>query len=156
NQRRRSKERDAGAKPRKQSDEELILAIQSQLDEELNGLPEKYRLPIVLCILEDKTIKDAAQEVGWPQGTMASRLTRGREALAKRLRRRGITLTAAVLGSALATHVATASVPAALVGKTVHAASVCGVGSAAAGVISAKVLALSEGVVQAMFISKLK
>src|SRR5206468_2234478 len=94
--------------------------------------------------------------LGWPQGTMASRLMRGRAALAKRLQRRGITLSAALLGSALATHAAAASVPAALVGKTVQAASVWGAGSAAAGVISAKVLALSEGVVQAMFLSKLK
>src|SRR6516162_4686070 len=49
------------------------------LDQELNGLPENYRLPILLCELEGKTIKDAALQLGWPQGSLAGRLARGRK-----------------------------------------------------------------------------
>ena len=40
--------------------------LQPLLDQELNGLPENYRLPILLCDLEGKTIRDAAQHLGWP------------------------------------------------------------------------------------------
>jgi hypothetical protein len=154
NQRRRTKELEAGVLPRYEASEEVWRAVQAQLDREMNALPEKYRIAIVLCDLEGKTIKDAAQQVGWPQGTMATRLARGRAALAQRLRDQGLVLSAGVLAAVLSGGVASANVPAALVAKVVEAAGPWALGSA--GIVSAKVVALSEGVVQAMFISKLK
>ena len=63
--------------------------LQPLIDQELNGLPESYRLPILLCDLGGKTIKEATHQLGWPQGTLAGRLARGRKLLAKRLARRG-------------------------------------------------------------------
>ena len=60
------------------------------LDEELAAIPEKYRTAVVLCELRQLTLDQAAAELGVPRGTVASRLARGREALGKRLLRRGL------------------------------------------------------------------
>ena len=60
------------------------------LDEELTRLPEKFRLPIVLCGLRALSTAEAAQLLGWPVGTLASRLSRGRTMLHERLVQRGV------------------------------------------------------------------
>jgi RNA polymerase sigma factor (sigma-70 family) len=81
--------------------------MDSAIDEELNRLPERYRLPILLCELQGKTHKDAASTLGWPEGTLSVRLMRGKQMLSKRLTRRGLA-PAALL--ALASTEATAGV----------------------------------------------
>jgi len=131
--------------------------VQDLLDQELNGLPENYRLPILLCDLEGKTIKDAAQQLGWPQGTLAGRLARGRKLLAKRLANRGVVLSAGSLAAIVSQSVASAGVPTLLMVSTVKAATLIAAGqSTVAGVVPAKVAALMEGVLKAMLLSKLK
>jgi len=60
------------------------------LHQELAGLPEKYRAPIVLCHLEGKSHEEAARILKWPVGTLSGRLSRGRQALKVRLERRGL------------------------------------------------------------------
>ena len=60
-------------------------------------LPERYRSPIVLCDLEGQTRSQAARHLGWPEGTVASRLARGRELLASRLARRGVAISTGAL-----------------------------------------------------------
>jgi RNA polymerase sigma-70 factor (ECF subfamily) len=122
--------------------------LQPLLDQELNGLPENYRLPILLCDLEGKTIKEATRQLGWPQGTLAGRLARGRKLLAKRLANRGVMLPVGLLVAVVAQN-ASAGVPASLLRSAAMIAS----GQA---MVPAKVLALMEGVMKAMLMSKLK
>jgi len=63
--------------------------LQAFLDQELSRLPDKYRVGILLCDLEGKTRKEAARQLGLPEGTLAGRLTGRRAVLAKRLARYG-------------------------------------------------------------------
>jgi RNA polymerase sigma factor (sigma-70 family) len=113
------------------------------LDQELSGLPEKYRTALALCDLEGRPRKEAARQLGVPEGTLSARLTRGRRLLARRLARRGLTLS----GAALAANAAAAPVPAPLVSATITAAT---------GVAPLKVAALAEGVLKAMLLARLQ
>jgi RNA polymerase sigma factor (sigma-70 family) len=131
--------------------------LQPLLDQELNGLPENYRLPILLCDLEGKTIKEATGQLGWPQGTLAGRLARGRKLLAKRLANRGIVLSGGSLVTVVSQNAASAAVPTSLMSSTVKAAAIIAAGQATvAGVVPAKVAILMEGVLKVMLVSKLK
>jgi len=118
------------------------------LDHELALLPEKYRLPIVLCNLEGKTRKEAARQLGWPEGTVAGRLASARKMLAKRLARHGLPLSAGVLAAVLSESGTQAAVPVTLVRATVRAAT--------GGVMQAGISSIAEGVVRTMFLSNLK
>lgn len=62
------------------------------LDQELAALPEKYRLPIVLCCLQGLSRDEAAVQLGWSDGKLKGNLERGREELRRRLMRRGVPL----------------------------------------------------------------
>ncbi|HEY7313040.1 MAG TPA: sigma-70 family RNA polymerase sigma factor [Gemmataceae bacterium] len=125
------------------------------LDEELGWLPDKYRAAIILCDLEGKKHKEAAQQLGCPEGTLSARLARGRAMLAKRLTRHGLAVTGGTLATVLSESTS-ASVPASVASSTIEAASLFAAGRAAAGTISVKVDALTESVLKAMFLTKLK
>jgi RNA polymerase sigma factor (sigma-70 family) len=127
------------------------------LDRELARLAEKYRAPIVLCDLERKTQKEAARQLGWPQGTLSVRLMRGRKMLAKRLTRCGVSLSAGSLALLLSENTAPAAVPISLLGSTLKATSLFAAGGVVtAGVIGVKAAALTQGVLKAMLLSKTK
>jgi RNA polymerase sigma factor (sigma-70 family) len=131
--------------------------LEPLIDQELNGLPQNYRLPILLCDLEGKTIKEAARQLGWPQGTVAGRLARGRKLLGNRLSHRGVLLSAGSLAVVMSQNVASAVVPTALMSSTVKAATIIAAGKEmVAGVVPAKVAVLTEGVLKSMFLTKLK
>jgi RNA polymerase sigma factor (sigma-70 family) len=126
------------------------------LDHELNRLPDKYRVPVVLCDLTGGTRKEVAQQLGLPEGTLSSRLATAHKLLAKRLARYGLVVSGGVLATTLA-QTAAASVPAALVLSTVHAAAGTAAGKAmTTAVVSNRVVQLMEGVLKTMFIQKIK
>jgi RNA polymerase sigma factor (sigma-70 family) len=127
------------------------------LDQELSRLPDKYRLPVVLCELVGRSRKEVAQQLRLPEGTLSSRLAMARKMLARRLARRGVTLPASALAVELSGQGATAAVPLSLVDVTVNTAATLAKGAApAAGSVSAKVISLTEVVSKAMFLTKLK
>jgi RNA polymerase sigma factor (sigma-70 family) len=121
--------------------------LRQVLDEELIRLPERYRMPVLLCCLHDQTIDEAAQQLGWTFAKVKGRVQRGRELLRSRLQRRGIALSAGVLGTLLGEGAVSAA-PAALTESTVQAV--------AGGTTSPAVAALVKGVSRAMFWNKIK
>jgi thiol-disulfide isomerase/thioredoxin len=156
NRRRRSKELEAGAIPKPESSEGLWHDVKTLLDMELGALPHPYRTAIVLCDLEGQTIRQAASHLGWPQGTVATRLRRGRALLAKRLLKHGLTFSIGALTTAVSQGATSVHVPASLVASTINATSTVSMGATQASVVSTKVAALTEGVLTSMFLNKLK
>lgn len=127
------------------------------LDDELSRLPTKYRSTLILCDLEGKTHKEAARRLGATERAVAMRLLRARNMLAKRLSARGIAFSAGALAILLTENGASAAVPARLVISVTKAAGLPAASqAAAAGLVSANVAALTEGVLRAMFVTRLK
>jgi len=108
------------------SDSEKTVALndlQPAMHDEVNRLPEKYRLPIILTYLEGKSNEQVAELLEWPVGTVKGRLFRARNLLRSRLTRRGLALTTSFLCMALARgKVEGAVIPEALIDRTVRQA----------------------------------
>jgi RNA polymerase sigma factor (sigma-70 family) len=154
--RRSRREKDGMARTEPAAPEQTsVVELRRVLDEELARLGDKYRRPVVLCYLEGRTRQEAAELLGWPPGTVAGRLARALDLLRLRLRRRGLTLTPALLAAALAETPATA-LPPALILSTVQAAALAAAGPAAAAGIAAPVATLTKGVILSMALTRMK
>jgi RNA polymerase sigma factor (sigma-70 family) len=132
------------------SDDITWREVRRVLHEELNGLSDRYRIPLVACYLEGKTQDVVSAQLGVPKGTLKVRLERGRALLRARLVGRGLGPAALLLASSWPAAMAAVSVPTVLVSSAVKAA-----GHASMSVVSAKVAALTQGVIRAMFLTRL-
>jgi RNA polymerase sigma factor (sigma-70 family) len=125
------------------------------LDEELAGLPESYRIPLLLCHLEGHTRDEAAVRLGWSAGQVKGRLERGRRLLRDRLVKRGVALPAALSAMLVSDSLLCAAVPNVLVPTLARTASAFATGAASAA-IPARALCLTEGALKTMFVNRLK
>lgn len=118
--------------------------IERALHEELNRLPDRYRVPIVLCDLQGLSCEEAARRMGRPVGTVKSWRSRGRDRLRQRLVR---------LGMAPATEIARADP---ISENTVNLAVRRVTEGMTAGTVPASVGRLVNGVLKAMILGKLR
>jgi RNA polymerase sigma factor (sigma-70 family) len=128
--------------------------LQPLLDQELSRLPEKYRVAIVLCDLEGNTRKETARQLGVPEGTLAGWLTRGRALLAKRLTRHRALSGGAP--AAVLTPQASPAVPTSVMSSATQTVLPVAAGQAVAGTASVAVAALTEGVMKAMWMTRVQ
>jgi hypothetical protein len=128
--------------------------LQALVDQEVSRLPNVYRAVVILCDLEGKTRKEAAWQLGLPDGTVASRLARARSLLAKRLVRQGFASASAGVASA---QRGLACVPPSVLSSTISGVTlVAATNAVPTGAIPPTVAALTNGVMRAMLMRRLK
>jgi RNA polymerase sigma factor (sigma-70 family) len=92
-----------------------LLAV---IDAEVARLPEVYRLPVLLCVLQERSVEEAARILNWTPDSVRGRLARGRVRLRQRLTRRGLGASAGAIALLAGAHV-----PNKLLAATLHAAT---------------------------------
>jgi RNA polymerase sigma factor (sigma-70 family) len=123
--------------------------LKEVLDDEVNRLPERFRRPVVLCLVQGRSQEDAARELRLSPGAVRGRLARAKARLRERLLRRGVAPAVATAALGANWSEAQAAVPPALLAATLRTAADAGVAPVAA-------LALMKGALHAMFLAKLK
>jgi RNA polymerase sigma factor (sigma-70 family) len=130
--------------------------LQPVLDEELARLPDRLRLPVVLCDLEGRPQREVARHLNVPPATLATRLAAARRTLARRLTRRGVALSGGALAGLLGSPAAAPAVHPALAAGLVRAVETAAAGGALSPLVSANAVHLSEGVMRMIVLAKLK
>ena len=128
---------------------------QTILYEELEQLPDRFRAAIVLCDLQGVSRREAAQRLAIGEGTLSSRLARGRSKLAQHLKKRNIVLTSGAIALALPT-LGTTAAPALVQNATVRTGLCYSLGKSTDSSVSGRIVELSEGVLKTMWLKKLK
>ncbi len=111
----------------------------------LDALPAAFRDALALCYLEGLTHEEAAARLGCPVGTVRSRLARGRALLRDRLA--GPDESRSELASGAGLLVVSPS----LIQSTARAAALVATGGSAFGVVPARVVELTTGVIATMY-----
>src|SRR5262245_3552840 len=122
--------------------------LQAAVHEEVCRLPEKLRIPFVLCGLQGRQQKDVAKQLGWKVGTVSGRLTKARQRLLERLARRGVPVGMAAGAAVLGMASGIAAVPHSVSSKAIAAA-------ATPDAVSPVVISLARGVYP-MFLTRTK
>jgi RNA polymerase sigma factor (sigma-70 family) len=130
--------------------------VRSALDFELSRLPDKWRLPLILCYLEGRTQDEAASHLGWSKSTLRRRLREARDALGRRLSGRGLVGSAGLAAVLVSDCTASAAPAPGLLASTAKAAAGVAAGKTVATAASARVAVLTEGMLKVMLITKLK
>jgi RNA polymerase sigma factor (sigma-70 family) len=102
----------------------LSRELRGLIDEEIDRLPEKYRRPVLLCLVEGLTNEEAAHRLGCPVGTVQSRLSRARDRLRHALQRRGVdapSALGALAGTTVPARLLESALPSAMSSATVSA-----------------------------------
>jgi RNA polymerase sigma factor (sigma-70 family) len=120
------------------------------LDEELHRLPERFRAPLVLYYLEERSREEAARDLGWSLGTFKRRLEEARESLRRRLSRRGLTFPLVLLTAGLSPSALRAAVPSTLAAAAVRAALPSATGGSAQAAATSDAVRLAETVLRGM------
>jgi RNA polymerase sigma factor (sigma-70 family) len=121
------------------------------LDEELRRLPERYRIPLLLCYLEGRTQDEAARQLDWSVRTLRRRLERARNLLKARMVRRGATLGAGLFAGFLAPSSASAVLPPELRQSILNIST----GNAKSSVPSAAVMQMVNAATRAAIVTKI-
>ena len=150
--RRRKHERIAAETSDRSTNQETE-SLESILHRELDRLPDRYRAPLVLCHLEGMTHEQAADRLGWPVGTVKSRMARGRDRLKARLSRRGLESSS---GCGITGALSRAELPGILMDATARAATRLASGQPIAGMVPDSAVALMQGVLKTMTLNKIK
>lgn len=130
--------------------------FRSALDRELSQLPDKWRLPLILCYLEGRTQDEAASQLGWSKSTLRRRLEEARISLGHRLDHCGIVWPAGLSAVLLADCLTSAAPAAPLVASAVDAIAGIAAGKTMVMATSARTASLAEGVVKAMFLTNVR
>jgi RNA polymerase sigma factor (sigma-70 family) len=129
---------------------------QSALDEELNRLPDIYRLPLFLCCVEGVSRNEAADRLGWSLGSLKGRLERGRQLLRRRLMLRRVSLGVALALFVRTQQTAQAAVAPSLVASTVQAGMQYAAGQSVVGYASQNAFSLANGSLHVMSLTTSK
>jgi RNA polymerase sigma factor (sigma-70 family) len=128
--------------------------LRALLNEELNQLPSKYRLPLILHYFGGLSRDEMAKELGVKANTLGVRVCRGRDMLARRLASRGVTIGAAAVAALLADSIRE-TVADTLIASTCQAAT-SGSGLVASAAVSSQVVMLAESVARVLLLAKVK
>src|SRR5262249_25524694 len=104
----RAKIRPLAASPSDPFIEASLRELQARLHEEVEHLPDKYKTPFILCLLEGQSRTETAKALRLNEGTLSTRLAQAKLLLRKRLARRGVALSAALTAVNLSASAAAA------------------------------------------------